>query len=250
LKILSQFHENISLPRAPRRMDLFTPNFLADHSAIISALLSPLNIYRNGQTVWGTESYYRAIGEINEAVRRIKTHDNGVIVSSDLSSDMMEMVILSLKANGKDFEKIEKIMIFRTNDKNLSDLAEALSKNTTVHTVTIHACSVSEQGMVSLAEAFQKNRTIQQLDIGRHNLRKTSTKVLAEGLSKNNAIRSLNIDFSREMGKDGAAALAKALLKNTSLQIGEVFFNKYRKFVIGDENDSESDSESDPEKDD
>jgi hypothetical protein len=222
---------------------------MADHSAIISALLSPLNIYRNGESVWGTESYHRSIGEINEAMRRIKTHDNGVIISTELSPDTMEMVILSLKANGKDFEKIEKIMIFRTNDKNVNEIAEALCKNTTVHTVTIHDHSLTEQGMVSIAEAFQKNRTSQQLEIGRHNLGKMSTKILAEGLSKNTTIRSLNIDFSREMRKDGAAALAKALLKNVSLQIGEVFFNKYRKFVIGDEKDSESDSDSESEKD-
>jgi Ran GTPase-activating protein (RanGAP) involved in mRNA processing and transport len=225
-------------------MDSFTPNFLADHSAIISILLSPLNIYRNGPSVWGTESYRNSIADINARIKRIKTHDNGVIVSGDLSDDTMEMIIESLKANGKDLEKIDRMMIFRTSDARMKSIAETLSKNTTIHTVVIADKAVGEEGMIALADALMKNKTIQKLDIGRHNLRLESTKVLAKALTKN-SIRSLNIDVSREMGKDGGAALTKALLKNVSIQSGKVFFSKYRKFVFGevDKYDGQTDTE-------
>jgi hypothetical protein len=237
-------------------MESFTSNFLADHSAIINVLLSPLNIYRNGETVWGTESYKRSIADINACIKRIKTHDNSVLICSDLSSDTMEMIIESLKANGKDLEKIDRMMIFRTSDARMKSISEALSKNTTIHTLAIADKAIGEEGMIALADALMKNKTIRSLDIGRHNLQVESTKVLAKALTKN-SIRSLNIDVSREMGKDGGAALTKALLKNVSIQTGKVFFSKYRKFVFGDvdkydgqtDTEDESDEEADDEED-
>lgn len=213
-------------------MESFTSNFLADHSAIIDVLLSPLNIYRNGETVWGTESYKKAIEDINACIKRLKTHDNSVIISSDLSSETMAMIVESLKANGKTLEKIDRIMIFRTSD--VTALVEALTKNTTVHTLAIADRAMGEQSMIALAESMMKNKTIRSLDIGRHNLRVESAKALAKSLAKNDSIISIDIDVSREMGKEGAAALAKALVTNISLRTGKVFFSKYRKFVIGD----------------
>ena len=215
-------------------MESFTNNFLADHALIIDMLLSPLNIYRTGEIVWGTESYKQALEEINACIRRVKTHDNSVLICSDLSSDKMEMIVESLKANGKDLEKIERLMIFRTGDSSITALAEALAKNTTVHTLDIVSKAISEQGMIALVDALLKNKTIRSLDIGRHNLRPESTKILAKVLTKNASIRSLDISVSREMGKDGAAALVKALVKNVGLKTGKVFFGRYRKFVIGD----------------
>jgi len=227
-------------------MESFTSNFLADHSAIIDVLLSPLNIYRNGPSVWGTETYKKALGDINACIKRVKKeHDNGVIFSANLTDDKVEMIIESLKANGKDIEKIEEMMIFHTSDARMTAIAEALSKNTTVHTVVIAARALGEQGMIALVDALMKNKTIQKIDIGRHNLRLESTKTLAKVLSKNSTIRSLDIDVSREMGKGGAAALAKALVKNVSLRSGKVFFTRYRKFVIGevDKYDCQTDTE-------
>jgi len=223
-------------------MDSFMNNVFADPSAIISTMLSPLNIYRNGEAVWGTETYMKAIDDINASIRRMKTKDHSVLVSSDLSDDKVEMVIESLKESGKHLEKIERMMMFRMSDTRVTSIAEALSKNTTVHTLTIADKSLGEQGMVALAEAMMKNKTIQKMDIGRHNLRMESTKALAKALAKNATIRSLHIDVSREMGKDGAASLAKALLKNVTIQTGKVFFSRYRKFVIGEvDKDNESD---------
>ena len=227
-------------------MESFTPNFLADHSAIISMLLSPLNIYRNGPSVWGTETYKKAIDEMNVCIRRVKKeHDNGVTFSSKLSDDTVEMIVESLKANGKDIDKIEDMMIFHTSDARMTAIAEALAKNTTVHTLVIADRALDEQGMIALVDALMKNKTIQKMDIGRHNLRVESTKALAKALSKNTTIRSLDIDVSREMGKNGAAALAKALLKNVAIQTGKVFFTRYRKFVIGevDKYDGQTDTE-------
>jgi len=232
-------------------MESFTPNFMADHSAIISMLLSPLNIYRNGPSVWGTESYRNSISDINACIKRIKKeHDNGVIFSSKLSDDTVEMIVESLKANGKDIEKIEQMMIFHMSDARMTAIAEALSKNTTVHTVEIADRALGEQGMIALMDALMKNKTIQKMEIGRHNLRVESTKLLAKVLTKN-MIRSLDIDVSREMGKAGAAALAKALLKNVSLRTGKVFFTRYRKFVIGevDKYDGQTDTEEEDDED-
>jgi hypothetical protein len=232
-------------------MESFTKNVLADHSAIISMLMSPLNIYRNGESVWGTETYRKAIEDINVSIRRIKTRDKSVIISADLSDEMMEMIVESLKANGKDLEKIERILVlFRVSD--VTELIEALAKNTTVHTLAIADKSLSEQGMVALAETMMKNKTIRSLDIGRHNLRVESSKALAKALAKNASILSLHIDVSREMVKDGAAALAKALVTNVTLRTGKVFFSRYRKFMIGEDkedkdNESESDSEDEDE---
>jgi hypothetical protein len=110
--------------------------------------------------------------------------------------------------------------------------------------------AISEKDMVELSEALAKNKTIRSLDIGRHNLRVESSKALAKALTTNESIRSLHIDVSREMGKEGGLVLAKALLKNVTIQNGKVFFTKYRKFVIGEEDkDSESESESSEEED-
>lgn len=229
-------------------MESFTNNLVADQSALIDLLKNPLTIYRNGESVWGTDTYLKAIADVNASIRRIKKQDNSVLISSDLSDEMMEMIVESLKANGKDLEKIDRILVF-FRVSGVTALIEALAKNTTVHTLAIADGAISEQDIIVLAETMMKNRTIRTMDIGRDNLRVESTKALAKSLAKNTSIISLHIDVSRKMGEDGAAELAKALVTNVTLRTGKVFFSRYRKFLIGDVDKYDTESGSDEDED-
>ncbi len=76
---------------------------------------------------------------------------------------------------------------------------------------------IAEPIGISLVENIMKPNQIVVLDLSFTNLSKQATQFLFESLSSNSSLLELNVS-GNHCGKNGLAALATALQKNTTLQ--------------------------------
>ena len=105
------------------------------------------------------------------------------------------------------------------------NIAATLQTNTTMRTLDISCCSISDKGVESLARALAVNRSLQELNISNNNIGDNGIAHIATALQTNTTMRTL--DISRcNISDEGVKSLARALAVNRSLQELNIIDNK------------------------
>ena len=134
-------------------------------------------------------------------------------------------------------------------DNGIAHIATALQTNTTtMTTLNISNCSISDVGAESLARALAVNRSIQELDIRSNEIGDNGIAHIATALQKNTTMRTLDISncsisdveadslasfvnislqylniCNNEIGDNGIACIATALQTNTTMRTLDIY---------------------------
>ena len=136
--------------------------------------------------------------------------------------------------------KLEELELRRCNisSEGVADLATALCKNTTLHTLDLDDNPIGQEGAAALAQMLPQNRTLQRitlrdcniigegvatvatclhtLDLSRNPIGREGAAALAQMLPQNRTLESIDLRDCNISG-EGVAALATALCRNTTL---------------------------------
>jgi serine/threonine protein kinase/Ran GTPase-activating protein (RanGAP) involved in mRNA processing and transport len=100
--------------------------------------------------------------------------------------------------------------------QNISVMADALRKNTTLKTLKLSGNRLGDQGAERLVRALLQHGALTHLSLQNNEIRDQGARALAELLRKNNKITHLHVD-ANNIGSPGQQALENALSTNTSV---------------------------------
>ena len=98
-------------------------------------------------------------------------------------------------------------------------IATALHTNTTMRTLDVSLCDISDVGAESLARALAVNRSLQELDISGNN----GIAHIATALQTNNTLKALTIGGHDIVTDEGVVLLSSALTTNRSMEFLSLF---------------------------
>lgn len=101
----------------------------------------------------------------------------------------------------------------RDRDRDIVDIAAALSKNTMLKDLSLYY--IKDDGAVAIAKSLAKNTTLKGLNLG-DKIGDIGAVAIAKSLTENTTLQALTLDFNK-IGDIGADAIAKSLAKNTVL---------------------------------
>ena len=111
-------------------------------------------------------------------------------------------------------------------DKGIADIANSLRTNTTISSLDVFDCGISDIGVQSLAEAIASNGSIrvERLDISNNDIGDNGIAHIATALQMNTTIKFFSMSNCGITNK-GAESLARVLAVNMSLEHIELVWN-------------------------
>lgn len=101
-------------------------------------------------------------------------------------------------------------------DEGLEVLAQALSSNCSLRSLTLNKCGFTRFGMEMLMTQLESNRSLLTLNLDANRIGRDGTSAVATCLMMNVSLTELSLDHNK-IGHVGATALAEALVHNQSL---------------------------------
>jgi len=103
-------------------------------------------------------------------------------------------------------------------DEDAMHISEALTKNQTLLHLDLYLNKIGIEGAKALGSALKINKTISYLNLNSNEIKKEGANFIAEALTLSTSLLELYINYSNEIGNDGAIAFGKALEVNSSLK--------------------------------
>ena len=129
---------------------------------------------------------------------------------------------------------LDNFRMYKESSRFLLAFSEYLSGSCTLTKLHIDGCCTdySNRGFIALAQALSTNCVLTHLDLGYNDIRDEITVALGKALESNTTLIYLNLtNYPRRrdpIGPPGASALARALLKNSTLQCLDLESNSIR----------------------
>ncbi|XP_044178772.1 protein NLRC3-like [Acropora millepora] len=119
---------------------------------------------------------------------------------------------------------LDNFKMYKQSSRFLLAFSEYLSGSCTLTKLQIFDCDedYSNRGLIALAQALHTNRVLTHLDLRYNEIRDEIAVALGKALESNTTLTYLNLtnasQWCEEIGPSGASALARALLKNSTLK--------------------------------
>ena len=103
-------------------------------------------------------------------------------------------------------------------DEGIAYIADALHTNTTMRTLDVCGCHISNVGAESLARALAVNTSLQKLDMGCNNIGYNGMCELATALQTNTTLKELSFDHCRDWMTDQEVFLLSSAIRHCSVE--------------------------------
>jgi len=96
------------------------------------------------------------------------------------------------------------------------EIAEALTKNSSVTTIDLTRNEIGADGAKAIAEALKKNSSVTEIYLNNNGIGYDGGMAIAKALAENSSVTSIDLS-NNKIGADGAKLIAEALKKNSSV---------------------------------